>query len=198
MDFVPLLIIAFPIVIWAIVAWHLQSKTSRGINEQFIETEGFHPALNYENGATGSGIAIDVDNKKIVVIDSVYGKIARTEIPFASLIAAEVVRDGDSITKTNRGSPVLGAVVGGVLLGPAGLLLGGLTGSKRTRERVERLTLRLTTNNLVEPVHEVVFLNHRTQVRSIVFQSVSKELEAWYGRMRTILEASDFAGTQVS
>jgi hypothetical protein len=61
--------------------------------------------------------------------------------------------------KTNRGGQAVGAAVGAALLGPAGLLLGGLTGSKQNIEQVDKLSLKIYTNDLINPVHEIVFHN---------------------------------------
>ena len=51
----------------------------------------------------------------------------------------------------------MGAAVGAVLLGPFGLLLGGLSGSKRQKERVNELSLKVILADHNAPVHRVIF-----------------------------------------
>ena len=99
-------------------------------------------------------------------------------ISFDKIIDAEIVTDGVTITKTNRGSQAIGATVGVLALGPVGLLAGGLTGSKRGQNKLAELSLKITVEDWDNPVHTVRFLkagakgvdpNHRS-VKPIVEQ----------------------------
>lgn len=107
--------------------------------------------------------------------------------PFDDLIAVEVIKDDISITKTNRGSQAAGAAIGGVLLGPAGLLLGGLSGSKRNENKITKLSLKLYTNNLAFPVQEILFWDSGNNgVDPNALNPVINEMDQWYGRLRAI------------
>ncbi len=148
----------------------------------------FTPAVVFKGAAGGAGIAIDaIGNKFAISSGSLNTKIFK----FSDLIAVEVLRNGSAITKTNRGSQVAGAAVGALLLGPVGLLLGGVSGSKRSIEKVDRLSLKIFTNDLMTPVHEIIFFNTPgTKPESILVKSASQELDAWHGRLQTILHMS--------
>lgn len=108
---------------------------------------------------------------------------------FDQLVAIEVDRNGTSITKTNRGSQAAGAAVGGLLLGPAGLLLGGLSGSKRNEDKVTRLSLRVFTNDFTNPSTEIVFGEYPggSDPNSFAVKHDIQTLNEWYGRFQTIL-----------
>lgn len=82
-----------------------------------------------------------------------------------------------------------------VLLGPVGLLLGGLTGSKRNEERVKRLSLKLFTSDLHTPVTEVIFFDHPQGVKpdSLLVKTAAQQLDEWHGRFRTILQGNERA-----
>lgn len=102
----------------------------------------------------GAFIAISFDKAMVVLGDDAFEK----EYLFSEIAEVEVIQNGSSITKTNRGSQLAGAAVGGIALGGVGFLLGGLSGSKRTLEKVHLVALRLTVDDRVRPLHTVKFL----------------------------------------
>lgn len=71
--------------------------------------------------------------------------------------SVEVLKDGATITSTNRGSQLAGAALGGLALGGVGLLLGGLSGSKRNRATIQSLGIKVIVDNRAAPVHTVEF-----------------------------------------
>ena len=105
---------------------------------------GFDPQHIHVDSFGGSNVAIDMSAKKFALGrkgmgSKIYG--------YDDLIAVDVRQNRRSIFKTNRGSQVAGAAVGAALFGPAGLLVGGLSGSQRQEEKITELSLRLTVNN---------------------------------------------------
>lgn len=130
-------------------------------------------------------VAIDPDRNKFAIS---RGTQNPRVFGFSDLVGVEVLRNGASLQKTNRGSQIAGAAVGAVLLGPVGLLLGGLTGSKRVVETIDKLSLKIFTNDLGNPVHEIVFLKSPgSKPDSFLVKQASKELDNWHARFQTIL-----------
>lgn len=80
-------------------------------------------------------------------------------VPFGKILAAEIITDSNTITKTNRGSQAVGAAVGVLILGPVGLLAGSVTGSKRVQTKLSELSLRVTIEDWDNPVQTICFLN---------------------------------------
>lgn len=150
------------------------------------QAKDFSAAVMYGGTGDNPGIAIDTARKKFAIIPR-HGQPRVFE--FEQLIAVEIERNGDSIQKTNRGSQVLGSAVGGILLGPLGILMGGVTGSKRTSETIKKLSLKLYTNNLVAPVVDVPFFNSPKGVspEHSAAKTAATDLDQWYGRFRTIV-----------
>ena len=119
-----------------------------------------------------SGLAVDEVRSSLCLLTTGTPSSSRSEsfaltredvktetrvIPFRDLLACEILEDGAAITKTSRGSQVVGAAVGGLLLGGMGALIGGLSGSTTTRQTVSSVLLRLTVNDTAQPIHEVYF-----------------------------------------
>ena len=89
---------------------------------------------------------------------------------FEDVISADIDVDGATVTTTksrshtNRGSQAVGAVVGGLIFGPAGLIVGGFTGGKRTSgtsedmQYVSSIALLIHLRSRLEPIQRVTFI----------------------------------------
>lgn len=89
--------------------------------------------------------------RRLIVVGTVANYIER---PWSDIAAVEVEKDGQSIIQTSRGAAV-GAAVGVALLGPLGLLM--LSTSKRKKERVNELALKILIDERTSPVHRIIF-----------------------------------------
>ncbi|GAJ95858.1 hypothetical protein [Rhizobium rhizogenes] len=175
--------VAFVIV----VRWLPERKKIRTLNKALARMENFNPLVSRAPSGQSTGIAIDPTSNRFVLTDSERLKV----FSFSDLIAVEVMKNGTSISVTNRGSQAAGAAVGALLLGPVGLLLGGVTGSKRNIQKIEQLSLKIFTNDLVKPVYEIVFFSGKPlDPRSTLIKKASEELDTWHGRFRTILHGA--------
>jgi hypothetical protein len=176
------------LVLLAVVVLILAFFAKRGKDEQQDPwgLADFTPSISFNSGTKDPSVAIDAARNKFAVS---YPRRPIHIFDFSSLVSVEVLRDGQTITQTNRSSQVASAAVGAVLLGPLGLLLGGLTGKKRSKTKLTRLSLKLFTNDLVRPSHEIVFLDAPKGVlaTSPAAISSSKQLDDWYGRFQTVL-----------
>jgi hypothetical protein len=150
--------------------------------------DGFNPAVAYAGGPSRLGVAIDPHTSKFAIIGSTVNP---SIFNFNQLISVEIQRNGNSLTRTDRRSQIAGAALGTVLLGPAGLLLGGLTGSKRSIDRITLLSLKIYTTDLIDPVHEIIFFKDKEGLApdDFTIQLAATKLDEWYSRFRSILDA---------
>jgi hypothetical protein len=123
----------FSLAIFGFVMNTRDQRTAETTRNTLLAHGGGRQATTYVSYDGKSGISLSGDGASILVHQP-YGQpllLGREDV-----IGAEVIKDGTLITKTNRGSQVSGAIVGAALLGPVGLLLGGVTGTKRSEEKL--------------------------------------------------------------
>lgn len=183
--------VSITMLILGIIAWILSSKISASEKSKSINAISnipeFTPDVS-EIFPDSSALAIDANRKKVAIVDMGLGVRNVGVFEFSDIVAVEVCRDGKSVIKTNRGSQVAGAAVGAILLGPFGLLLGGLTGSKRTEEKISRLSLKIYTNDLGRPVREVAIFSQIPAMKAEVVNKIyGPKADEWYGRLRVIV-----------
>lgn len=121
------------------------------------------------------------------------------EIILDHILSSEVIIDGETITSTSRGSQIGGALVGGAVLGGVGAVIGGLSGKTKSNEQVKSIDIKLTINDLEQPIYKINFLQHISDItekptgKSISkkdkkFQNAIKEVEKWQGMFDVILK----------
>lgn len=77
----------------------------------------------------------------------------------------ESIEEGSSVTTTRRGSQIIGAGIGAALAGPAGLIVGGLSGSTSTESRsrsseyLSSMELKLRLYSEIDPLLKFSFEN---------------------------------------
>jgi hypothetical protein len=108
--------------------------------------------------------------ESLILGDTVEDAVA---IPLPDVRSADIELDGvnvtnsENVTTSNRGSQLAGGLVGGVLLGPVGLVVGGLSGSSTSQGKA------VETRN-IKSVKLVVRVADRTKpVRTFTFLDMS-------------------------
>lgn len=98
-------------------------KRIKVLHREFLsQREGCQICISHYGGS----LIIDDKNQMFEA-----GMIGTTKpMPFSALVAAEVVRDNVTISRADLSSEVVGAALGGILLGGAGAIVGGLSASR--------------------------------------------------------------------
>ena len=180
-------------IVALMIPFFVWNNMKKNTIEKYIKKSGFIPTKKYvADSLSSSSIAINSDDKKIAMINISRGlKKALITYDFSQLISVETVINDESLSKTKRGSQLVGGAIGGALLGPVGLLAGALSGSKKTISRVKKIAIKLTFQDLDYPMHEIIFFEGDSKADSFVVKISSKDAEEWVGRMNVIIDMSD-------
>ncbi len=135
----------------------------------------------------GDALGIDYGKSRIAIQASGQQRI----IPFVDLVSVEISEDGTTVTKSNRGSQLAGAAIGAVAFGGIGAIVGGLSGSSTSTQKVSKITINLITKDTSFPLVEIVaFHEQAIDKGGFVYTQLTKDIMPWYGRLRAILETS--------
>jgi hypothetical protein len=112
-------------------------------------------------------VGLNFEGEKLMIIDdsiesSVNKKQRITEIPFSYIRDYEILTDGQTVFKKSTGSAVGRALVGGFLLGGAGLVAGAVTASSKGKEEIKAATFKIFTNDVKNPSIMIPIFNKRT------------------------------------
>lgn len=133
-----------------------RARAEEKIRDTFNGVVNFNPSIIVISIDGSSGIAIDEDAGTICVVSG--GAPEPRVIPSKDLLASELVIDGSSESSAVRSSQIGGALVGAALLGGVGAIIGGLSARSRTTATVSSIAVRISINDMTNPLHEVFLL----------------------------------------
>jgi hypothetical protein len=179
-------IVFIAIISAALHAIDLDIESKRALAATLSTIPDFTPDFKYISPSSQIGIAIDSTNNMFSVSSS---SCTPKVFNYTDIIDVQIVRNSEVIYKTNRGNQIAGAALGTLLLGPVGLLLGGVTGSKRSEEKVQQLSLRLSVRDLSRPTIDVPFFFNSKGLKSAdpSVKSAVREIEDWHTRFLTLM-----------
>lgn len=158
-------------------------KSLRDSASQWMTDNGFS---DYKmTFAPGDAVGIDYAANRIAIQSNGKQKI----IAFADLVSVEICEDGETVSKTNRSGQALGAAVGAIALGPVGALIGGLSGSKTSRQKISKASINLITKDIDMPFAELkIYQGQPIDKGGFIYNQSTKDTMEWYGRLRAIIE----------
>lgn len=89
---------------------------------------------------------------------------------YSDIIDCDLIEDEDSITKGGLGR----AVAGGLLFGGVGAVVGGITGGKKTKSIVNSMKIKITVNDMTDPVAYVTLISAPTKTSSFIYKTAEK------------------------
>lgn len=186
-NFVLLLIVLVAIVVIAksVKERHIENKMTRALTL----VNGQPSAAVLMSADCRSGIAI---NREATAISLAGGNWINTEVFEPSeVLSAELYIDGECETRTSRTSQAAGALVGGLLLGGVGVVVGGLTGKKKSRRMVSSVVLRVMVNDSDNPLHEVSLLAREQPRESPQVQKLIDTARTFHAKIDLMIKLAD-------
>ena len=161
-------------------------QSTKATNSIIDKSPGFTKRFVSPDGQ--SSIAIDRTNGLVHLSDG-SGSAAVT---FDQLISSEVVQNGTSVTKTNRGNMIGRALVGGVLTGGVGAIIGGVTASKINYSKGS-IELHVITTMPNMPFVSIGFLQIQKDQNSSTYKVFLKEALTWHGEISAAIKLTESA-----
>jgi hypothetical protein len=125
-------------------------------NRALDRLPGFKTTKRYVSQDGNITLAIDEGSKQLSIFP--YNRLPKI-YKYRDILKSEILTDGISVTSTNRGSQIGGALLGGLLVGGVGAIIGGLSGSQTSEEKVKKVELNIIVNDTAEPIHKIAFLD---------------------------------------
>jgi hypothetical protein len=172
----------------------------RNKSSAFSDLGEFNPSYAIFSTDGKSAIAIDENSKSVCLLNTSKGQsvhsfdlriAVRRIISYRDILEASIFEDGNSLTTTSRTSQVAGAVVGNLMLGGAGLLIGALSGSKKTSSTVSSLEVRLLVNDTKSPTWSIAFICSEIPKKSATYKKYASEAENLPGIIKVLIKRAD-------
>jgi len=165
--------------------------------ENKLELESFNPTKRI-----GNFVEFDDNNKKWLILSSILGKRNKSTVyDYSDIVDFELLEDGESISSGGLGR----ALVGGALFGGAGAIVGGVTGKKKTKGICSSLKLKITLNNIYNPVVYVNFIETDMKKSGVLYKNAYKlaheclsVLELICNQQQTSVESTSHQGQSIS
>ncbi len=126
----------------------------------------------------GTYIHIDENNKAF--------KIGKNIFAYDNLLSFELLEDGQSVTKGGLGN----AVVGGLLFGGVGAIVGGVTGSKKSKGICNSMKLRVSLKNAHKDIMYINFISVETKTNSFLYKDAQKQAQKCITALETIIDTN--------
>lgn len=134
-------------------------------------------------------IGIDEANKKLVFINSAITEQHAKTFNFEDIYSCELIIDDESVYKKSTLRAVGGALVGGVIMGGAGAIIGGLSGDSKKNSNIKKIELKIVVRDLSNPTHKFSFFG-ATSPSEYLSQKM-REAEEWKDTISLIIDMED-------
>src|SRR5208282_6038056 len=174
----------------------LQGYTNARILEHRIAAlNGFNATFQQVGSDGRSALAIDT-RRQLICLAKKESKQVRL-IAYRDILSVELLEDGNAVTREESKSVVGRALLGGLILGPVGAVVGGMSGlggyTATTTQTVDSIDLRIVVNEMREPLFLLNFLNASTPKRSRDYESAAGQANKWRARIAAAMRQGDDA-----
>lgn len=105
-------------------------------------------------------------------------------IPFNSIIECEIIEDNSTIMKSGLNR----AIVGAAIAGTTGAIIGVAT--RKTTDVVNNLSIRIITNEVLNPHHEIKFVTETMNRNSDEYKQINNDVQEIYSSVIAIIDSN--------
>lgn len=168
-----------------------RQKKRKAIEGHVSNIEKFSATQTVIGYDGNTGLSIDEQRRMVCLVDHRQQILTHLVVSYNDLLSSELFEDGVIVTRTVRSSQIGGAVIGGLALGGAGMIIGGLSGKTKTSGKVKRIDLRLIINDTQNPLHDVNFLNREIEKGGFFYKKVMQQARYWHGLIEVLIKRAD-------
>jgi hypothetical protein len=148
-----------------------------------------------------SAIAINEKDERLAIVHrkSIKDSFVFSPIKFSKIIESSIVENGETILQVSKGSLVGGALIGGAIAGNIGAAIGGLSANKTLNDKVKRISLMITVNNLSNPVYEINFMNTINPIdkENPLYKTKYSAIYKWHKMISVILKRNELNSNSI-
>jgi hypothetical protein len=185
-----IIVIFIGIAIGTINAKHMR-ESKQEVEIAIANLSDFSADFKYSGANGENGIALDQERAKVCLFKRTNGVLTHKVIPCRDLLSTEIFEDGYAVTKTVRSSQIGGALVGGVLLGGAGAIIGGLSGKRIESGKVKTINLRVVINDPAHPIYTICFLDIEIERGNFLHTTMVELAKQWQARLDIFIKLAD-------
>lgn len=164
------------------------NKHTNKSKDVFNNLKDFNTTEVYLSGSSGCSIGYDYERKKICILNTEHYP---TIYDYKDILQSELNIDGETILKQSTTGTIGRAILGGLLGGSVGSIIGGVTGSKKQKEKIYRIDLKLSVNDSKNPFYKINFLNLETNKGDFLYSVYFAQAERWHGIIATLIQQAD-------
>lgn len=122
---------------------------------------------------------IDENNKLFMVSGNLFS--------YENLLSFELLEDGESITKGGLGR----AVAGGLIFGPVGAIVGGVTGGKKSKGLCKSMRIRVTLRNAHTDTLYIDLITSETKTNSLIYKNAQNTAQSCLSALQIIADINN-------
>lgn len=159
-----------------------KEKEELKVKSKEIADENKSRRTEFKKTLTYTGIIID-EISELFKLNNDYIKVFK----FDELVDYKLIEDG---AKVAQGGVSIGRVAaGGILLGGAGMIIGGLTGKKKLEDQATELKIEFTVTGVNEGTYSIDLLNKPIKTKSLVYKGLvinAKEVIEFFDKISNV------------
>lgn len=192
MGFWELALLIAIIIFGLMIAYALAvSSAKKAMENSLTSIEDFTSSQQIMSNTGDTGIAIDEERKKVALLSNSNGESYPIIITYRDLLSSEIYVDGETVTRTARGSQIGGALIGALAFGGVGAIIGGLSGKTRSAEKVKRVDLRITINDTKRPFHDINFMDVESKKDGWLYKTAMEQARHWHSLIAVLIKMAD-------